>query len=388
MKGAVSKVLIVLGILFILASILWWAIAVNAMVKLPSDVDVENRYEGEVTWYVDPVSRQPLPEGQEMKAPLEVTQRITALADEFDSSTGLVKETITISMGEMKQPAAEFVYALDRKTLENVKDDRAYAWDPSNKVDREGSYYPFFTFDTSKDETYSIWKSEIGEGLEAEYVDEQEKERVTLYNFKMSCEEKPVVDAYVESMGLPRETTIEEMKETLKAAGLDVDAFVSLAMRVMSAEDQQVLGAALQAKIPITYLWSMEQELSVDPKTGIPVDVYKSAEALSMRVDLSGMSQLQAVLAKYASDPQLGPVIAQLAGLQSQMGKASKVFSYDYASTQDSIVANAEDARDGAGRINLIKVYIPWALLIVGALLLIVGLLAGGGPVPEQAEEE
>lgn len=388
MKGAVSKVLIVLGILFILGSILWWAIAVNAMVKLPDDVDVENRYEGEVTWYVDPVSRQPLPEGQEIKEKLGVTQRITALSDEFDSSTGLIKETVTIDMGGMKLPAAEFVYALDRKTMKNVKDDRAYAWDPRNKVDREGSYYPFFTFDTSKDETYPFWKSEIGEGLEAECVNEQVKENITVYDFKMSCEERPVVDAYVENMGLPRETTIEEMKDTLKAAGLDVDAFVSLATRVMSAEDRQVLAAALQAKVPITYLWNMEQELSVDPKTGIPVDVYKSAETLSMRLDLSGMAQLQAVLAKYAADPQLGPVITQLAGLQSQLEKASKVFSYDYASIQDSIAANAQDAKDGAGKINLIKVYIPWALLIVGALVLIVGLLIGGGPVAEQAEEE
>ncbi len=388
MKGAISKVMIVLGIIFILGAILWWAIAVNAMIKLPSDVDVENTYEGEVTWYVNPTDQTPLPEGQEMKVPLEVTQRITALEDEFDSSTGLIKETVNLSMGGLQQPASEFVYALDRKTMENVKDDRAYAWDTRNTVDREGSYYPFFTFDTSKDETYSFWKSEIGEGLEAEYVDEQEKEGITVYNFKMSCEDKPVVDAYVENMGFPSETTVEEMKSSLKAMGVDMDALAALAAQVMVAEDLQALNAALQAKIPIEYLWSMEQEISVDPKTGIPVDVYKSAETLSMRLDLSGMSQLQPVLAKYAGDARLGPAIAQLAGLQSQMGEARKVFSYEYVSTQDSIKVNAEDAKDGAGEINLIKVYIPWAMLIVGALLLIIGLLIGGGPVPEQAEEE
>lgn len=388
MKGAMSKVLIVLGIIFILGAILWWAIAVSTMVKLPSDVDVENRYKGEVTWYVNPTDYRPLPEGQEMKVSMEVTQRITALAEEFDSSIGLIKETVTLGMQGFQPKASEFVYALDRKTMENVKDDRAYDWDPRNTVDREGSYYPFFPFDTSKDETYSFWKSEIGEGVEAECVNEQEKEGVTVYDFKISCEDKPVVGAFVEGMGLPGETTIEEMKDSLKAMGLDVDAFAALAARVMSAEDLQALNAALGAKIPIEYLWSMEQEISVDPKTGIPVDVYKSAETLSMRVDLSGLSQLQAVLGKYAGDPQMGPAIAQLAGLQSKMGEASKVFSYDYALIQDSIAANAEDAKDGTGRINLIKVYIPWAMLIVGALLLIIGLLVGGGPVPEQAEEE
>ncbi len=73
MKGAVSKILIVLGIVLILAAILWWAIAVNALVKLPDDIDVENRYEGEMTWYVDPMTHQPLAEGEEVELPLEVT---------------------------------------------------------------------------------------------------------------------------------------------------------------------------------------------------------------------------------------------------------------------------------------------------------------------------
>lgn len=388
MKGLASKILIVLGIILILAAILWWAIAVNAMVKLPDDVDVVNKYEGEITWYVDPATHQPLPEGGELKLPLEVTQKIVSLAEEFDSSTGPLKETIELKIGGMAQQPQEFVYVLDRKTLENVKDDRAYAWSKDNVVDREGAYYPLFPFDTSKDESYKLWKNEIGDAVEVEFVSEEDKEGITVYNFKLAFEDKEVVEAYILGMGFPTSTSFEELKPILKAAGVDVDGFLALAAQAMQPADLQALQKALQAEIPLKYLWSAEQEMSVDPKTGTPVDIYKSAESLTYKLDMEGLSGLQAILAKYVNDPRLGPAIAQLAGLQSQMGEARKVFSYEYASTQDTVKAGVEDAKKGAGSINLVKVYIPWALLIVGALVLIVGLLLGGGPAPEQAEEE
>ncbi|MGQ9474577.1 MAG: porin PorA family protein [Actinomycetota bacterium] len=388
MKGAVSKVLIVLGIVLILAAILWWAIAVNALVKLPDDVDVENKYEGEITLYVDPMTHEPLSEGEEVKLPLEVNQKVVSLADEFDSSTGPLKETIELKIGGVAQPAQEFVYVLDRRTLENVKDDRAYAWVPANVVDREGSYYPLFPFDTSKDESYKLWKNEIGDAVEVEFVNEEEKEGITVYDFKLAFEDREVVDAYVQAMGLPASTTFEELKPLLKAAGVDVDAFLALAVQAMQPADLEALQQALKGDIPLKYFWSAEQELSVDPKTGTPVDIYKSSESLIYKLDTEGLAGLQALLAKYVNDPRLGSAIAQLAGLQAQMGEARKVFSYEYATTQDTLKAAVEDAKDGAGKINLVKVYIPWALLIVGALILIVGLLIGGGPMPEQAEDE
>lgn len=388
MKGLASKVLIVVGILLILASILWWAIAVNAMVKLPDDVDVHNRYQGEMTWYVDPLSGQPLPEGEERTAPLTIRQDIVAQAGEYDSSTGVLKETVSLETEGVSLPASDFVYVLDRKTMENVSDPRAYAWSADNQVDRSGSYYPYFTFDTSKDEKYSIWKNEIGQGLETEFVSEDDKQGISIYNFKLSCEDKKVSGRYLKSMGLPLELTLEEMKPALLAAGVDLDAFKALAARVMAPSDLQVLEKAFKTGVPVDYLWTMEQELSVDPKTGIPLDVYKDVESLSRKVDLTALADLAPILAKYADNPQLGPAIGKLTQLQAEAGKATKVFSYQVASTQESIDAAVDESKKAAGRINLVKVYIPWALLIVGALVLIVGLLIGGEPVPEQEEEE
>jgi hypothetical protein len=395
MKGIASKILIALGIIFILAAILWWAIAVNALVKIPDDVDSTTYYQGEMTWYVNPITQEPLPEGSEMKGKMEVERSVLADSKQYSSSIALLTEEVKTSIKDLPGIPAlpdqtyKFAYVLDRKNSENVKDDRAFAWKTENVVDREGTYYPLLPFDTSKDRTYKVWKNEINEAAESEFVNEEEKEGVTVYNFKGSFENKEVTPTYIEVLGLPQQMTFADIKPVLVAMGVDVDNLIALATQRLSPEDLQALNQALQAAIPVTYLWSMETEISVEPKTGSPVDAYKDHETLSMKVDLTKMMGVFAVLTKYAQDPVLGPALGKLADLQTLVGEmgAQKVFEYSYEQTDDSVKQSMSDAKDSAGKINLVKVYIPWALLIVGALILIIGLLIGGGGAVPQAEE-
>lgn len=393
MKGLTSKILIALGIVLILAAILWWAIAVNSLVKIPDNVDSTSEYEGEMTYYVNPATQEPLPEGEEMKLPMKVERRIVSMAEEYDSSTALIKEEVTVEVGGMKNPPGglESVYVLDRKNSENLDDDRAYDFKSGNRVNREGSYYPLLPFDTSKDETYKIWKGEIGEAGDAEFLEEVDKFGVTVYNFKGSAtleEKKEVAPAYLEINGLPSEVTFEALKPRLQALGVDVDGLLALAQQRMSAEDLQSLNAALQQKVPLKYYWVFEVETSVEPKTGAPVDLYKDVESMYMEVDTSKLMGVFAILAKYSNDPVLGPALSQLTGLQGQLGEAKpqKILEYNIAQTEETVRQAIDDAKDAASKINLVKVYIPWALLIVGALLLIIGLLMGGGEVPEPQE--
>ncbi len=398
MKGLTSKILIALGIILILGAILWWAIAVNAMVKLPDDLDSSSAYEGEMTFFVNPVTQEPLAPGEEIKVPMSVKRDIAAVTEEFDSSRGVIGETLIIEVAGKQEPpgGAASRFVLDRKNSENVADERAYDFAPGNRVDREGSFYPLLPFDISKDERYPIWKAEIGESVEAEFVDEAEREGVTVYNFKGSRsleDRKEATATYVEILGLPAEVSFEEIKPRLAALGVDADALMALAARVIgpkSSEDLQALNEALRQGVPVRYYWTFETETSVEPKTGIPVDVYKDVESIYMELDMSGLTGIFTLLGKYASDPALGPELAKLVALQDQLREVepSKVFEYSIAQTADSVKEAVEQAKDGAGMINLVKVYVPWALLIVGALVLIIGLLVGGGQAPPLQEEE
>ena len=56
--------------------------------------------------------------------------------------------------GDIVDATQTNVYVMDRRTLQNVADDRAYAFDPSNVVDRSGAYRLNLPFDTSSDSTY------------------------------------------------------------------------------------------------------------------------------------------------------------------------------------------------------------------------------------------
>jgi len=391
MKGVGSKILIALGIVLILVSILWWAIAVNALVKLPDDIDGTTEYEGTFTYYVDPQTNEPLAEGEEIVFDMKVERDIVTNAAEFDSSTGIVDEEVRISIGPIAQAPMKSAFVLDRKTMENVEDDRAWAYDPSNVVNRAGSYYPLLGFDVSKDETYPVWKGEILEPVEATFINEEEKEGVTVYNFGGTidiADRKEVDPLYIAGLSLPSEVAFTDIKPQLTAMGVDADALITLATQVLSAEDQQTLNQLLMEPIPINYYWGGEIEISVEPKTGIPVDSYKDIEALYMELDLSNLEGIFDILGKPDYADALGPALAQLQDVQAQLGEMEpqRVFEYSYEQTDETVKDAIDEAKDSAGLINLVKVYIPWALLIVGALLLIIGLLIGGGTAPEAEE--
>jgi hypothetical protein len=385
MKGIASKVMIVLGILLILASIIWWAVAVSALVKLPDDIDSAAEYMGKMTWFVDPVSHRPLPEGKEVEMDLKVERSLKSDAAQYDSAKGVILEKILVDLGMQKQEQ-RFAYVLDRKTFENLQDGRAYAWREDYVVDRQGSYYPFLPMDTSRDEKYRIWKNEINDAVESEFVSEEEKEGITVYNFRGSFEEKPLDPACLEAYGLPATLPFEEFKASLKTMGVDVDGLLALARQRFSAEDLKQLSSALEAGVPLKYYWTMENETSVEPKTGIPVDTYKNVETVSMEVDREALTAAFSVFTKYASDPALAPYLGKLSELQQKMageGK-QKIFRIEYSQTAESIKTVVDEAKRALGKINVAKVYIPWALLIVGALLLIIGLLMGGEPAQEE----
>ncbi len=402
MKGVASKILIILGIILILAAILWWAIAVNAMVKLPDDMDIDVIYEGDVTAYINPVTQERLPEGSEIKSKIQVELIGTADKSQTSSSTVYMPGQFITRITGMPESNIESAIILDRKTSENVKDERAFGWQfyytdkegkkqlqPGIYVDRAGNYFPLLPFDTSKDKTYPFWKEEVNSGFDLEFVSEEEKEGVTVYNYKGAFDEREAYALYVQSLGLPTEVSFAQIKPVLVSAGLDVDGLVALATQVMTPEDLQALSQAFQASLPLKYYLSMDFEVSVEPKTGGLVDVYKDVETLSVSSDFSKLSgSLTPILAKYASDPTLGPVISKLQGMQALIGEipAQKVFEYIVEQTDESVKQTIDDAKKGAKAITLIKVYIPWVLLIVGALVLIIGLLIGGGGVPQEEE--
>ena len=66
------------------AALVWMLVAVPALVKYPTDLDVSPRYAGTFTVLVDPATAAPL--DQPMEVPLTVDRRIRSIGDESENA--------------------------------------------------------------------------------------------------------------------------------------------------------------------------------------------------------------------------------------------------------------------------------------------------------------
>jgi hypothetical protein len=376
MRGTAGKILIVLGIILVVMAILWWAFAVNALIKVPTGVDTEIYYEGKYTYYVDPVTFVPLPPGAEQTLPMEAILVLLSLDEEYDSGTAVISGYAQNEVAGIEGDKVDFVIVLDRKTTLNKADDRAFLLTEDFIVDRSGSHHYQFPIGTSKDRSYLVWKEEIGGPMEFEFVGEEEKGGITVYNFKGSFSEEAVVPDYIEFLGLPTSLSFDELMDTLASMGIDLKGLVALAQERLSAEDLQALAQIQSQEIPLTYLWSTEHEVSVEPNTGVIVDSVMQVEKTSLQIDDAALMGLVTIFMNYQLDPVLGPAIQQLLDQAAGLEEASvfKLTDYYLSQTEESVQKAIEDTKKGIFAKTAVKVYIPLGLLVLGALMLIIGL--------------
>lgn len=371
-----GAILLGLGIVLLVATVLWMTVGLGALLKIPTGQDATSYCTGDATFYINPVTQQPLPAGQTLKLPLEVTRRVFTVDGETTGDKIVFQEEISSTMGvQTLQRTSLFV--LDRKTSINVADDRAYDWVETNKVDRSGTYYPLLPMDTAKDGDYSVWKGETGMGVSGAFMEEKVVDGVKLFVFGGPVDRAPVVPAYVQMSGFPESISFTALAQQLKAAGFDAEAFMAIALPRMTPEDQQTLAQVTQQPIPLTYYWDVYQVVGVEPFTGLPMDILETKEDLSMSPDLSGLAPLFNVLMKYSSDPVLGPYLQQLTTLQGVMASAgpSKIFNLDYQQTDESVQELADLTKPNINKIKLGKTYLPIAGFALGGLLLIAGIV-------------
>ncbi len=360
---------------FGVAALLWMLVAVPALVKYPTDLDVDLQYKGTFTVLVNPTTAAPLAEP--MVLPLTVDRHIEAVGDESGSSLVVVRETIHQQAGDLLDVTQTNQYVMDRSTVENVADDRAFAFDPANVVDRSGAYRLNLPFDTSTDKTYAIYKNEIDDTYEIAADTETstgEIEGLDVSYFVAGVDEAPMSDAYLAELSkavpLPTSLTLDQMKPQLLAAGIDVDAVLVALTPVLTSEDTATLAAFAGEPIGLDYVVSFTGRMAVEPVTGADVQV-TAAESVGARPQVTSLPVILDLLGHYPDVPEAAAAATALDELVG--GPAIPLFQYSYEQTPASVADVAGDISSMRQQVLLAKVWVPLALAAAALVSLAIG---------------
>jgi hypothetical protein len=370
-----AKVLLVTGIVFAVGAVVWRLVAVPALVKFPTDTDATLHYAGAVTLFVDPATAAPLPAPAE--EPLTVERHIAADAGQSDSSNVLVDETIVEKAGALIDTTQRNAYVMDRRTMLNVADDRAYDFDPANVADRSGTYRVNLPFDLTTDTTYPIYKNETGVAFDMRSDTTEptsEEAGLTVNNYLASGSEVPLSDAYLavldESVPLPRSLTLDQMKPQLLPYGVDIDALLAALVPVLTPADLAMLSQVAADSIPLRYVVSFEGTAAIEPTTGAQLHV-SSSETIGARPDLANLPQLREILGRYPNVPEAVSANEGLGKLVT--APATELIEIRYDQTPASVADTASIIASQRSMVMAVRWYVPGTLLAMGVLALVVG---------------
>jgi hypothetical protein len=356
----------------LVGALVWLLVGVPALVKYPTDLKASPKYAGTFNVLVNPTTYAPLPEPT--KLPLTIDRHIEVI--DSSSSRAVVAETIHQKAGTLVDSTQRNQYVMDRRTLKNVKDPRAWAFEASNVVDRSGTYRLNLPFDTKSDGDYAIWKNEFGKPYEMQGVPGDStslREGLTLQNHRGAATDVPITDAYfkelTKSLPLPTSLTLDQLKPQLAAAGFDVDAVLPALLPKLSAADAATLATLAAKPIPLQYVMSFDGRASVEPRTGAEV-VVGATESLGIKPNSPDLPAIRALLQKYGQVPE---AVTAATALDKLASSSIPVVSYTYEQTPASVRTVAAQVKDMRRQVILATVWVPSLLAGLAGVALLVG---------------
>lgn len=315
-RSKAGLVLIIIGVVLAVLAPVWkWGLA-PALVKLPDNIDATSVYEGVLTLNVDPTSLAPLPPDMAVKVPLTIVRKDTSVPDKSTGSVAVIKET-AVAKGPGGKDFLTYTkyYALDRKTAKNVSSNEA------NIKNRTGYSLTLGFFPTTA--TKKFWDDDTMSAGDAKYV-----KTVKMDGFKSKDVSLMVWHAAGEGvavnppLGLPAKVSGADVKKILNNPALPL-------------VDTEMY--------PITYLKGSDATFMTDSKTGQIVNL-DMTETYSVDASALGMGKIKLAVLHYVQTPE-------------------------------NVKTSIDEATENYGLLNTVEYWIPIALLVIGVIILIIGLL-------------
>jgi hypothetical protein len=248
---------------------------------------------------------------------------------------------------------------------------------PSNPVDRSGTYRIQLPLGTHAGGRYPVWNNETSATSLLEdpsAVQPHDAANVDVITFAGRLD-KPVTAAYTKWLaanGFPTSISSDQVQTQLRAQGVDVAAAFAAVGPMMTPAETKTLSGVLGRSIPLRYSFVYSGGVAIEPRTGTIIDVHSQREGLAVAPDLSGVAELRPLLARYASIPAVKAVSDGLDRLAAQPPQLAAVFAF--TQTPASSASVGVDAAEQIRMMNLIELRVPWAVGMVGLLVVVIDL--------------
>ncbi len=363
----------VVGVVLVVASMVWTAAAIPALVRFPTDLDRTLTYEGVVRVHVDPTTLAPLSEPVDY--PLTIERHVQSVASDSSTDRVVVDESLRLVAAGLFDTTQTNRYVMDRRSMENVADDRAYAFTDANVVDRSPAFRLTFPLSTDA-ETHTVYKNEIATTYEATPIaGSTSVAGLSVIEFEVDQAPVPISPAYQEALGavveLPSAVPVATLEPLLAAQGIDLVATQTALLASLSPEDTSALLAILEAPVPIEYVEGFSGADAVEPTTGAIVEVSNVVESVGARPAPEVTAELVEILSHY---PNVPLAVETSEKLQALAAEPIAVFENRFSQTEASVVDTAAQVADDRDQIDLVSDTVPGVLLALG----IAGLFGGG----------
>ena len=329
MRGkAAGMTWLTLGILLIAAGVVFLLVVIPGIAQWPDDVDSNRAYEGElaVMLNADALASMDVANLFLRNVPVTIDRHVQTL--EVDGEKALVIDSAVMSSPAGPLQQAEDVYSIDRKTMLHIDN----FTDDTRVIDREGLVVGFPIGTESAG--YTGWNGDTLETNTLSFVREEEHEGLDTYYFTAASGPDLITDPGLLA-SFPAALPKAAIQGMVPALGLPDE---------MVAQLGQVL-PLLPDPIPLAYTYTYETEYWVEPDSGVLID-YAKMESRSVALNVGDPVPL------------------------------AEVMHLEYVQTADSVADAVADAEDAKGQLFWLGTVLPYALVVVGAILALLGIVA------------
>jgi hypothetical protein len=363
-----------LGVVLMVGSVAFRVAAAPALVRFPANVDETAHYRGTALTFVDRKTLLPL--ARPATAPVDISRRVKVVSSTFGKA--VADEIVTVKTGGTTT-VETYQYVIDRRSMAMVSDPRQIAFgNPKATMNAAGTFRVSFAMGTKADGAYRAFIPEENAASHLVYLSGPHylaTAHTTVIDFasNLTGPVAPYYRAHLAAMGLPMQITGAQLEPQLLAAGINVYQAIADVGPHLTPAGSKLISRILSEPVKLDYYFISQGTVSIEPTTGAIISVHSTNQGVAVKPDLSGVGVLQPLLNEYQSIPSVKALSDGLAALAARPPQLAE--TYRYTQTPASSLAAANVARDHAQQMNLVNVFIPWAVGALGCVMLAAGLI-------------